>query len=166
MLVWICWFLRYGAQELGQCGTIQLRSRILPYGAWWESIGTIFLPFDVTLRWDFPEGVCHEFLLVRKQRDFPADSPTDAIIASKQWCLCLCRAWWLATVRNNARVRFCAKLEKAATKGKCVPVQAKPGPEVSRRLRLQGFSDSRHMEMARLSALRSTAGKIPGTHLC
>jgi hypothetical protein len=58
-------------------------------------------------------------------------------------------------------------------KGKAISVQAWMGPEVSRRLRLPGFLDSRYMKVARLSALCTghlclpcPPGDIPGTHFC
>jgi hypothetical protein len=50
-------------------------------------------------------------------------------------------------------------------KSKAIPLQAWTGPEVSRR-----FQDSLHINVARLSALRTgrlyTSGNIPGTHFC
>ena len=43
-------------------------------------------------------------------------------------------------------------------------------PEGSTKWRLPGFSDSRHIKLARLSALHTgrlyPPGKIPGTHFC
>jgi hypothetical protein len=38
-------------------------------------------------------------------------------------------------------------------KGKAIPLQARTGPEGSRRLRLPAFPDNRYMKVVRLSAL-------------
>jgi hypothetical protein len=55
-------------------------------------------------------------------------------------------------------------------KAKAIPLQALTGPEGSRRLRLLGFLDSRHVKVVRLSALRTgrlyPPGKIPGINFC
>jgi len=53
-------------------------------------------------------------------------------------------------------------------KGKAVPLQARCGPEGSRRFRLPDFHDIRHVNVVRLSASRTgrllPPGNIPGTH--
>jgi hypothetical protein len=55
-------------------------------------------------------------------------------------------------------------------KGKAIPIQSQIGPESSRRFRLPGFSDSRHKNVARLSATRTDRfqppKKFPHTHFC
>jgi len=47
-------------------------------------------------------------------------------------------------------------------KGKGVPLQARCGPEGSRRFRLPDFHDIRHMKVVRSSAC--TPRDVPGTH--
>jgi hypothetical protein len=63
---------------------------------------------------------------------------------------------------------FLSKEHKNLSKAN--PVQVYIEPKGSRRLRLPGFSDTRHMEEARLSVPRTgllySPGKIPGTHFC
>jgi hypothetical protein len=53
--------------------------------------------------------------------------------------------------------------------GKSTLVQAWTGPESSRRFRLSGFIENRHMNAVRFSALRTgllyPPGNTPGTHL-
>ena len=55
-------------------------------------------------------------------------------------------------------------------KGTAIPLQAWTGPEGSRKIEAPGFLVSRHMKVARLSALCSdrlySPGNIPGTHFC
>jgi hypothetical protein len=47
------------------------------------------------------------------------------------------------------------KFKKRLMVSKEIPLQTWTGPEGSRRLRLPGFLDNRHMEVVRLSALRT-----------
>jgi hypothetical protein len=51
-------------------------------------------------------------------------------------------------------------------KDKAIPVQAWMGPDRSRRLRLPGFSDSRYMKVAMLSAHRTGSRYPLGKSLC
>jgi hypothetical protein len=54
--------------------------------------------------------------------------------------------------------------------GKAIPLQVYRGPEGSRRFRREGFSDSLHMKMARLLAIRTGrlyhSVEIPSTYFC
>jgi hypothetical protein len=51
----------------------------------------------------------------------------------------------------NEKAKSLSKLGKV----KALPVQAKVGPKVSRRFRLPGFSNNRHIKIASLSASRT-----------